>query len=167
MSRHDTEKLRACPTCGTKGHDLGLRDYSRWLFDLLPARIGATDFDCVLEHHASGRMLILEFKPSDYIPRGQMLTFQNELSHGRDVWLVIDKHLPRLRIAPLVYGEPPKWEDITLQRFRTRVKKWWSSASNEAKASGSKGRPEPQVRKPPALLATRRMTAKQELGPGT
>lgn len=103
---------------------MGLRDYSGWLFDILPGRVAATDLDFVLEQHNTGRVLVLEFKPTTYVPRGQSLVFDTLTSIGWDVWIVGDKNLDKDELVVKKWGK--RAETMNLETFRTKVGDWWT-----------------------------------------
>lgn len=94
MARTNEEKLRKCPVCRTPvaETELGLRDYNSWLSDSLPAKVGASDLDCVIEQSRTGRVLILEFKPAGaWLPTGQKILLKRFVKAGMDVWVVWEK----------------------------------------------------------------------------
>lgn len=125
MSREQDEKLRACPTCGARDHaDLGLRDYSRWLFDVLPGRAAATDLDCVVEQHKTGRILAFEFKPNRYVPRGQALLLDTLTTNGWDVLLVNDSRLADDILDVSLWGHN-KWTTLSLAELKQLTRDWW------------------------------------------
>lgn len=136
MSRSDEDKLRACPTCGGKvKKDLGLRDYSRWLFDVLPGRAAATDLDCIIEQHSTGRVLVFEFKPSRYVPRGQALLFDTLVASGWDVLLVVDTRIQKDELDVSLWGHPT-WKTMSLSELKQMVADWWAyGLPNEATSS--------------------------------
>lgn len=136
--RDKAEALHSCPVCGTEGAVPGLRDYSKWLFDLLPGRVGASDIDCVLDQGFSGRALALEFKPSKYIPRGQARLFDRLLAGGFDVWVVVDKDLETVfeegamklkgDVTMCIYQPEQQvqtWKQVSIGEFRHAVRAWW------------------------------------------
>ncbi len=124
--RTKDEALSTCPTCGADNTDIGLRNFT-WLFDVLPGRVAATDLDCIIEQHKTGRILCIEFKPSFYVPRGQSLLFDALIHQGWDVWVVVDKDLAKDRVGlqswPLV--GPPKW--MTVAELKKTVAAWWAA----------------------------------------
>lgn len=133
--RDTTEALHTCPVCGTEGPVVGLRDYSTWLFDLLPGRAGASDVDAVIEQHNSGRALALEFKPSKYVPRGQGLLFDRLCACGFDVWVVVDKDFEEDQLTMCIW-QPEQmtqtWKSVTVNEFREAVRAWWRAGEEEA-----------------------------------
>jgi hypothetical protein len=126
MSRSNDEALRACPTCGVKDPpDMGLRDYSRWLFGVLPGRAGATDMDCVIEQHSTGRLLAFEFKPNKFVPRGQALMFDTLVAQGWDVVLIIDTKVAEDELQVSLWGYNT-WTTMTLAEVKELVTSWWA-----------------------------------------
>jgi hypothetical protein len=123
--RSDKDKLRNCPTCGQSATDLGMRDYSRWLFDTLPGKAGASDLDCVIERR--GHFLMFEFKPTKYIPRGQALMFSALAAQGWTVYVVVDKDFPHLQVYR--WGTPG-WQAMTVEQVQALVLQWWEEVSN-------------------------------------
>lgn len=127
--RSDADKLRSCPTCGVPAEEteLGLRDY-RWVEDLLPGRISATDVDFLLEQHSTGRVLVLEFKPNKYIPRGQQLMFEWFRSRGADVYVVVDRNQDAGHYTLGTYHlDNVMWRKVTHEELRSFVKGWWEA----------------------------------------
>lgn len=136
LPMRDDEGLRACPTCGSKGVQLGARDYSRWAYDLLPGRCGFTDIDAITTQNKAGRGLALEFKADHYIPRGQMLTFDFLTSpYPCDVWLVRDKDFDEGQVELCVYrpGEQKQnWKPVSVEEFRHAISVWWEMGEEAA-----------------------------------
>lgn len=134
---------------------MGLRDY-RWLEDVLPARVGATDLDCVLEQHSTGRILVLEFKPNRYVPRGQAILFDGLLAQGFDIAIIIDKDHDDNKFVYSWWGEN-EWKETNLAGIRRLVRTWWNrgDSSNKAKGGSRKTpRRTPVVRSPSTTKAT-------------
>lgn len=124
----EADLLRKCPTCGQECEDIGLRDYSTFLADTLPGRVGATDLDCYIEQQSSNRKLFFEFKPNTYVPRGQRLGFDALASMpGVDFYIVCDRdwQQDQLLIAKVVPGQDLVWHTHTLDNFKRLVRSWW------------------------------------------
>jgi hypothetical protein len=125
--RTKDDALRKCPTCDQElGHSIGLRDYSTWLFDVLPGRVSATDLDFVLEQHSSGRFLVMEYKPSKYVPRGQWITLTALAGlPGFAVFVVVDADPEHLSVGRVIKDGPIKWVGMTTNELRAFVRFWW------------------------------------------
>lgn len=131
--RDETERLRACPTCGAEDRDMGLRDYI-WLEDILPGRAGGTDIDCLIDQEYADRDLVLEFKPSKWVNRGQARLFNRMVPKGFDVWVIVDKNLANDELLMGVWspsannnqGGVVSWHQLTLHELRVAVANWWN-----------------------------------------
>jgi hypothetical protein len=127
--RSDAEHLHSCPVCGgAVTSDLGLRDYSTWLLDKLPDRVGASDVDLVLEQASTGRVLVIEFKkPGQRLGVGQRLMFQWLVRAGATVWLVWEGP-KRVTVSQMdATGTTYFQELLTPNQLGRRVSKWWAA----------------------------------------
>lgn len=136
--RTKEEALRACPTCGAKDMDMGLRDYATWVNAVLPGKAGATDFDCVVERR--GHFLKFEFKPNRYVPRGQAIMFDALHGQGWDILIVVDKDLKNDKLEVSRWSDPT-WYTMSLDQLKELVRRWYDEASTQARGSGSKHLP--------------------------
>jgi hypothetical protein len=125
------DELRACPTCGgeVSEQQLGLRDYSRWLAGVLPGRVSGSDLDCVVEQSATGRMLVLEFKPRGMrLPVGQRLLLRALRQRNITVWVcwedLQDGHVEVGELDET--GEVRFIERMTARQLARQVKAWWA-----------------------------------------
>lgn len=128
----ETEKegiLRKCPVCETPVDEavaLGLRDY-QWVNDALPGRLGLMDFDGVLSQSATGRMLVLEFKPKGgLVSRGARLTFRTLVGQGFDVWVLWEQGKNKVKLGMCDdTGWPQKPKLMTQAEAAALARKWW------------------------------------------
>ena len=132
MARTDeTDSLRACPTCGTEvAHTkLGLRDYSRWLADVLPGRVSGSDIDSVVEQSRTGRCLFIEFKPlGKVLPTGQRLLLRAMVRRNIDVWVAWEDFKGHVECGVMnAEGEVLFVERMTEAALGRKVKKWWDA----------------------------------------
>lgn len=138
MSRTDDgDALRACPTCGTEVRHtkLGLRDYSRWLNEVLPGRVGGSDIDSVVEQNRTGRVLFMEFKPEGVsLPVGQRLLLRTMVKKGIDVWCVWEEKDGVHAQAGTMdeTGEVRFVQRMTIRQLGMRVKRWWNDGLEDA-----------------------------------
>jgi len=137
MARLETaDRLRACPTCATKvdAAHLGLRDYSRWLADVLPGRVSGSDIDCVVEQSRTGRVLFLELKPAGVrLPTGQRLLLRTMARKDIDVWVVwerTDEHEVEVGVMDKT-GEVRFVERMPEKALARRVGRWWNDGLAE------------------------------------
>jgi hypothetical protein len=127
--RTDAEKLRTCPTCGTKVEDvkdLGLRNY-QWINQHLPGKVGLMDIDGVLERR--GKVLMLETKPfGATIPLGQRITLLAFVKMGVHVWVcwsdAKDVHVGRMDER----GEVPFITETDVSGLIDHIVDWWDAA---------------------------------------
>lgn len=125
--------LLACPTCGTPASklDLGLRDYSRWLNNVLPGKLGGTDIDLALHQEASDRVLLVEFKePNKRLNTGQRLLLRSVLQADKpkfDVWVAWGPYADgSYKVGPMdKAGETPFLQKMTEGELGSKVKGWW------------------------------------------
>jgi hypothetical protein len=132
MARTETaDDLRSCPTCGTAvAHtQLGLRDYSRWLADVLPGRVSGSDIDSVVEQSKTGRFLALEFKPLGAIlPTGQRLLLKALVRRDIDVWVCWEDFKGHVEVGSMNRdGEILFVEKMTEAALGRKVAKWWNA----------------------------------------
>lgn len=136
--RTKEEALRACPTCGAKDMDMGLRDYETWVNAALPGKAGATDFDCVVERR--GHFIMFEFKPNKYVPRGQAIMFDALYDQGWDILVVVDKDLKQGKLEVSLWKDP-SWYTMSPSELKDLARRWYDEASTQARGSGSKHLP--------------------------
>lgn len=116
---------------------MGLRDYV-WLEDVLPARCGATDIDMVVEQHSTGRVAMLEFKPTKYVPRGQGMAFDTFVRLGVDLYIVVDRNADKdeylvgqwVRDVTPQGGAVVNWYTMSLTELRVMMAAWWNAGIN-------------------------------------
>jgi len=136
VARSTKQALRGCPTCRTKvdGTLLGLRDYSTWLSDALPGKVGASDLDAVLEQSKSGRILIMEFKPlSEGLPTGQTMLLKAFVLKGCEVW-VCWEHGDNRHVSVGSMSKDGRVNFIkkmTRTKLKQLVKAWWDDGAKE------------------------------------
>lgn len=131
----EQDALRACPTCGTKVErtTLGLRDYSRWLADVLPGRVSGSDIDSVVEQSSTGRCLFIEFKPvGKILPTGQRLLLRAMVRRDIDVWVAWEDFKGHVEVGVMNReGEVLFVEKMTEAQLGRKVLKWWNAGLNE------------------------------------
>lgn len=131
MRNKKDDVLRKCPTCGADTvAEIGLRDYSTWLFDALPGKAGGTDFDCVVERH--GHFLMFEFKPNNYVPWGQQITFTALVQQGWTIYIVIDKDASKdkYRVGQWAAEQGVvNWYTMTRAQLSSLAHAWYLEAS--------------------------------------
>lgn len=106
---------------------MGLRDYSDWIFNALPGKAAATDFDCVIEH--KGKFLMFEFKPNTWVPKGQRITFDALVASGWTVYLVVDKKASEDKYQVGHWVEKKgvtKWYPMNKAGLEELVNHWWN-----------------------------------------
>lgn len=100
--------------------EIGLRDYASWGFDHLPKKLGATDFDRVIERR--GNFLVWEFKASGkYLPAGQYYTFTALAS------------LPQFTVYVCVDKDAEKDEYLVGRLTPDGVQSWWTMTIEQIK----------------------------------
>lgn len=122
--------LRACPTCGHEAtkKELGLRDY-RILTSKLGSKVGAMDYDFVLDQNRTHRKLIIEFKkPGQSLAMGQRIALRGEVNDGRDVWVVWENGDETVNATAMnKAGQTPFIEKaISEARLAELIAEWWS-----------------------------------------
>lgn len=138
--RGQDDGLRGCPTCGgsLEGSDIGIRDFSTWLFDALPGKAGGSDIDGVVERR--GYFLSVEAKPSKWVPPGQKYMFDAlcDLKHpsGEKAWtvyIVVDKDIAedKLIVGRWIGGVGVQsWHIMSPDGLRQIARLWWEDADS-------------------------------------
>lgn len=121
--------LRHCPTCdGPVTKDLGLRDYS-WVNSVLPGRLGGMDIDFCVNQAATGRVLMMEFKPQGVqLSTGAKLTYQLFVRAGFDVWVAWENRDGSVTWTGLDEdGNQIQRIDGTREELAQEVLNWWNA----------------------------------------
>ena len=131
MRTEENDNLRACPTCGSKCTEdqLGLRDYSRWLANVLPGRVSGSDIDSVIEQSKTGRMLFIEFKPLGApLPTGQRLLLRACVRLGIDVWVAWEDFKGHVEVGVMNReGEVLFVQKLTNRQLGMKARAWWNA----------------------------------------
>ena len=125
------QKLRKCPVCAQDTvAELGIRDYSRWLSDILPGKVGGSDLDCVLHQWKTKRFLLIESSETQFIPRGKALMYGDLVAAGWDVWVVNDKDFKKGEVHIAIFQDADtraKWRKISVEALKGMTAVWWES----------------------------------------
>lgn len=132
--------LMECPTCKTPTSQatLGMRDYSRWLKNVLPGKIGLADVDGVLQQESTGRMLMLEFKEANKrLGIGQRLLLRALKRKGIDVWVIWEYPSKGVVRAGAMdeQGEVHFLEELTEAELGAKVEAWWWAGFEQKSAA--------------------------------
>lgn len=126
--------LRHCPVCGTDVDkvDLGMRDWTRWIGDLLPGKIAPMDIDFMLERH--GKFLCVEFKgPGARLGVGQEITLRQLHKKGVDVWVLWEGKSYGDPVQVIVMNDkhrlaPADVQVLTVAALRRKLAAWYKKA---------------------------------------
>jgi hypothetical protein len=110
--------------------DLGLRDYSRWLNNVLPGKVGGSDIDLALHQESSDRVLFVEYKePNKRLSVGQRLLLRAMKKRGIEVWVAWGPYKDgTYKAGPMDdAGETPFLQVLSEAELGAKVRQWWYS----------------------------------------
>jgi hypothetical protein len=106
----------------------GLRDYSRWAFDLFPGRVGPTDLDFAVQNEAHNRFLVLELKQGDEpLGLGQERLLRGLTRLPEFAVAVVREYPEGVVVGNVESDGVVSWVRHSPEEWRAIVSGWWAS----------------------------------------